>query len=80
VDKVARHVATIDRFDKNRGSLRGSLGRGPCDVFNIHRAVRGAKESGLNQSRHHVEALVSEHSGVFQRTSNTRLEFVFASR
>ena len=42
--------------------------------------MRGAKESRLNQSRHHVQPLVSEHGGVFQCAPNARLEFLFASR
>ena len=80
MDKIAGHVATIDRFDKNRDSLRGSLNGRPRQVFHVHGAVRGAKESRLNQSRHHVQPLVSKHSSVFQRASNARLEFLFASR
>ena len=80
MDKIPRHVATIDRFDKNRDSLRGSLNGRPRQVLHVHGAGRFAKQSRFNQSRHHVQPFVSEHGGVFQRTSNTRLEFVFASR
>jgi hypothetical protein len=78
LEEIPRHIATIDRFDKNRDTLRSSLSSRPRYVLDIDCTVRGAKSSRLTQSRHHVQTLVSEHSGVFQRAPNARLEFLFA--
>jgi hypothetical protein len=80
VNEIPWHIATIDRFDKNRDSLCGSLSCSPRDVFYVCAAVRGAKKPGLNQARHHVQPLVPEHGSVLQCAPNARLEFLFASR
>ena len=80
VQKETGHIARIDRLDHDGDAvpLRGLGGIG--EILQIHLAMPRARLIRADQTGHHMQLAIAEHTRVIERGFDAAAKFVFAAR